>query len=180
MSSTLILGLESRRSTCLIACLGFRPRAAARPRPIVQTASEALRSTPRVASESEATRLACRSWFSTPPRTWRTWLKENRCSRMTMVSSDLLLLAGRFVGSPAVGSRLGEFATICRCRWCRDSFRNRVYPRPIPLCPAGNEGMSEHPGHSDKANRREFLHKIFCRNGGYNSGKQPENCQNDS
>src|ERR1039457_7289023 len=62
---------------------------------------------------------------------------------MTIVSLDLMLRAGRFVGSPHGKSRLGEFARICRRRRSCDSFRNRPYGRPILLCPKGNEGMSE-------------------------------------
>src|ERR1019366_2800935 len=143
MSSTLMLGLESRRSTCLVACLGFRPRAAASPWPMAQTARAAPRRTPRVASQSDSTRLACRSWPSTPPRTCLTWLMENRCFRMTILSPDLLLRGGRFVASRGGKSRLGEFARICRRRRLCDSFPNRPYDRPILLCPKENEGMSE-------------------------------------
>src|ERR1039457_5839986 len=62
---------------------------------------------------------------------------------MTIVSLDLMLRAGRFVGSPHGKSRLGEFARICRRRRSCDFFRNRPYGRPILLCPKGNEGMSE-------------------------------------
>ena len=50
--------LESNRSTCLIACLGFKLRAAARPWPMAQIAREPLCNTPSVASHRELTRLA--------------------------------------------------------------------------------------------------------------------------
>src|SRR5271168_3938907 len=170
MSSTLMFGLESRRSTRLMACLRFRPRAAARPWPMVQTASEALCSTPRVASHSESTRLACRSWSSTPPRTWRTLLKENRRSLMTIVSLDLLLRAGRLVGSRSGKSRVGEFARICR-RWrsC-DSFRNRPHYRPILLCPEENEGMSEIEPATPSVGGGTVLHRV--RHGGQHGRRQ--------
>jgi|ERR1700712_3799810 hypothetical protein len=55
---------------------------------MAQTASEALCSTPAVASQSESMRLACRSWSNTLPRTCRIWLNENRCSLMTTVSPN--------------------------------------------------------------------------------------------
>jgi putative transposase len=62
---------------------------------------------------------------------------------MTIASSALLFRGGRFVGTGDVGSRTGEFATMCcpgrRC----DSFQNRPYDQPILLCPEENEGMSE-------------------------------------
>src|SRR5271166_3158556 len=47
ISPTLMASLERSRSTCLIACLGFRLRAAARPWPMAQIAREPLRSTPK-------------------------------------------------------------------------------------------------------------------------------------
>src|SRR6478609_9077319 len=53
--------LDSSRSTCLMACLVTRPRARARPCPIVLTAREAVLMTPSVALASDSTRLACRS-----------------------------------------------------------------------------------------------------------------------
>src|SRR5450759_3054702 len=49
------------RSTCLIACLLNRPRAAANPWPMVETANDALVIIPCVAFASEYTRFACRS-----------------------------------------------------------------------------------------------------------------------
>src|ERR1700730_13650355 len=57
----LIPSLDSSRSTCLIACLVTRPRARARPWPIVLTAREAVLMTPRVALVNDRIRLACRS-----------------------------------------------------------------------------------------------------------------------
>src|SRR5271170_7569756 len=62
---------------------------------------------------------------------------------MTIVSLDRLSRGGRFVASYGVGSRLGEFARICRRRRSCDSFPNRPYGQRILLCPKGNEGMSE-------------------------------------
>src|SRR5271157_921312 len=53
--------LDSKRSTCFIACLVVRPRARAKPWPIIATASDADSMTPNVAPASDATRLACRS-----------------------------------------------------------------------------------------------------------------------
>src|SRR5271167_2337165 len=55
-SSTFMASLDRSRSTCLMACLGFKLRAAARPWPMAQIASEPLRSTPRVGSARELTR----------------------------------------------------------------------------------------------------------------------------
>src|SRR5208283_3138627 len=53
--------LDSKRSTCFIACLVVRPRARAKPWPIIPTASDADSITPSVAPANDATRLACRS-----------------------------------------------------------------------------------------------------------------------
>jgi hypothetical protein len=40
-----------------------------------------------------------------------------------------------------------------------DSFRNRVYRRPIPLCPAGNEGMSEGEAINTRFRSAEGIYK---------------------
>src|SRR5277367_5126089 len=53
--------LDNNRSTCLMACLVTRPRARARPCPIVLTARDAVLMTPRVALARDTTRLACMS-----------------------------------------------------------------------------------------------------------------------
>src|SRR5271165_3909266 len=95
MSSTLMPGLDSSRSTCFIACLLARPRAAASPCPMAATASEAPCITPRVASHRLSMRLACRSAPSTPPSTWRTSLNEN-----------WLVMVALMTGSAAFGSWL--------------------------------------------------------------------------
>src|SRR5271166_203826 len=95
MSSTLMPGLDSSRSTCFIACLLARPRAAASPCPMAATASEAPCITPRVASHRLSMRLACRSAPSTPPSTWRTSLNEN-----------WLVMVALMRGSAAFGSWL--------------------------------------------------------------------------
>jgi hypothetical protein len=58
ISSTLMASLDGSRSTCLMACFGFRLPAVARPWPMAQIASELLRNTPNVASQREAKRLA--------------------------------------------------------------------------------------------------------------------------
>src|SRR5215210_9546167 len=60
-ASTSIPWLDSRRSTCLTACLVASPRAKARPCPMSATASEADTIAPIVAPASNRTRLACRS-----------------------------------------------------------------------------------------------------------------------
>ena len=57
MSSTSMAGLESKRSTCLIACFGFKLRAAARPWPMAQIARRPLCNRPRVALHSEPMRF---------------------------------------------------------------------------------------------------------------------------
>src|SRR6478609_2767847 len=124
MSSTLIAGLESNRSTCLIACLGFRLRAAARPWPIVQIANEPLCNTPRVASQRELTRLACRSCSSKPLRTSRIALYEKRS--LTTIVTPESMSGGRLAGHPSAGNRPHNFARIYRLRRLHDSFRN--YP----------------------------------------------------
>jgi hypothetical protein len=62
---------------------------------------------------------------------------------MIIASSALLFRDGRFVGTGDVGSRTGEFATMCCPGRRYDSFRNRPYDQPILLCPEENEGMSE-------------------------------------
>ena len=61
-------GLLSRRSTCLVACLAFRPRACAKANPIAETASDAECSTPSTPSLRDAIRLACNS----PSKHWPT------------------------------------------------------------------------------------------------------------
>ena len=50
--------MDSSRSTCLIACLVTRPRARAKPCPIVLTATEAVSMTPRVAARARHAALA--------------------------------------------------------------------------------------------------------------------------
>jgi hypothetical protein len=52
-SSTSIPRFDNSRSTCLMACLGSRPRPNASPCPIVFTAREALLMTPSVAFANE-------------------------------------------------------------------------------------------------------------------------------
>src|SRR5208337_1656015 len=96
-------GLDSSRSTCLIACLLARPRAAASPCPMAATASEAPCITPRVASHRLSMRLACRSAPSTPPSTWRTSLNENW---LVMVA----LMTGSAAFGPWLRSRFGRWA----------------------------------------------------------------------
>src|SRR5208283_2517872 len=103
ISSTLMPGLDSSRSTCLIACLLARPRAAASPCPMAATASEAPCITPRVASHRLSMRLACRSAPSTPPSTWRTSLNENW---LVMVA----LMTGSAAFGPWLRSRFGRWA----------------------------------------------------------------------
>src|SRR5271166_2473596 len=135
-------GLESSRSTCLTACLSFRLRAAARPWPMVQTAREALCNTPRVALQSESTRLACRSCSSKPPRTSRTSLNENRCL-MTIAFLDSVLPRGRLACCDGTGNRVRQFARICHPRRSSDSFRDHPHDRPVLLCLNENEGMGK-------------------------------------
>ena len=60
-SLTSIPGFDSKRSTCLMACLLNPPRAKANPWPMVLTAKDALVITPTVAFVKERTRFACRS-----------------------------------------------------------------------------------------------------------------------
>ena len=74
-ASTSMPGLDSSRSTCLMACLVRRPRASARPWPIMATASKADSIAPRVAPASESTRLACRSSANSVRRNW--WTPSN-------------------------------------------------------------------------------------------------------
>src|SRR5450631_2549072 len=83
MSSILMPSLDSSRSTCLVACLVARPRAAARPCPIAETARDALCRTPRVALHRHSTRLACRSCSNTLPSTRCTASNENRLMSAT-------------------------------------------------------------------------------------------------
>jgi hypothetical protein len=56
-----IPAFESRRSTCLIVCLGNRPRASASPCPIVFTAREAVLMTPSVAFANAVSSPKCNS-----------------------------------------------------------------------------------------------------------------------
>src|SRR5208337_3066233 len=100
--------LDSSRSTCLVACLVARPRAAARPSPMAETASEALCSTPIVALHRLSTRLACRSCSNTLPSTRCTASNENRLMSATW---GLMTCSARFVGclrGRLVKTRWGE------------------------------------------------------------------------
>src|SRR5664279_4453003 len=87
--------LDSSRSTCLVACLVARPRAAARPCPIAETARDALCRTPRVALHRHSTRLACRSCSNTLPSTRCTASNENRLMSATW---GVMTCSARLVG----------------------------------------------------------------------------------
>src|SRR5208337_1084240 len=87
--------LDSSRSTCLVACLVARPRAAARPSPMAETARDALYRTPTVALHRLSTRLACRSCSNTLPSTRCTASNENRLMSATW---GLMTCSARFVG----------------------------------------------------------------------------------
>src|SRR5215212_6191266 len=110
MASRSMPGLDSIRSTCLPACFGLRPLAAARPAPIAQTASEAARRAPVVASASEATRLACRS----APRIGSRKSRTRSCDSVPL--SDMLGSGSR---EPAAcpGNHRGGVAAVRNARY---------------------------------------------------------------
>src|ERR1017187_782280 len=94
---------ESNRSTCLIACLLNRPRAAANPSPMVETANDALVIIPCVAFASEYTRFACRSsptrliiklWMSLKANLWQPAIVSSIVHRMGADSYSWPLLFG--------------------------------------------------------------------------------------
>src|SRR5271157_5061121 len=105
-------------------------------------ANGALCNTPRVALQSESTRLACRSCSSKPPRTSRTSLNENRCL-MTIAFLDSVLPRGRLACCDGTGNRVRQFARICHPRRSSDSFRDHPHDRPVLLCLNENEGMGK-------------------------------------
>ena len=72
--------LASMRSTCLVACLVVRPRARAKPWPIIATASDADWITPNVAPANDSTRFACRS------------APNSVCSELRMPSNESAVL----------------------------------------------------------------------------------------
>src|SRR5215210_3987813 len=122
MASRSMPGLDSIRSTCLPACFGLRPLAAARPAPIAQTASEAARSAPVVASASEAIRLACRS----APRIGSRKSRTRSCDN---VSFPDMLGSGSREPAACAGNHHGGVATVRNARYEAlpaplDSFRN--------------------------------------------------------
>src|SRR5271166_2104568 len=84
-----------------MACLVVRPRAKARPWPIVLTAREADRITPRVALANDSTRLACRSPSKRLLRKLCTPSKPMAlfaviaCSREFVTTGDSLLARSR-------------------------------------------------------------------------------------
>src|SRR4029079_19405167 len=122
MASRSMPGLDSIRSTCLPACFGLRPLAAARPAPIAQTASEAARSAPVVASASEAIRLACRS----APRIGSRKSRTRSCDSVPF--SDMLRSGSREPAACPGNYRAGGSAVRnARCKAIPapvDSFRN--------------------------------------------------------
>ena len=79
--------LDSRRSTCLIACLVQRPRASARPWPIMPTANEADWITPSVAPASDFTRLACNSSPNSGAR--KPWTPSNASGLRSVMTGSL-------------------------------------------------------------------------------------------
>src|SRR5450759_5175109 len=90
------------RSTCLIACLLNRPRAAANPWPMVETANDALVIIPCVAFASEYTRFACRSsptrliiklWMSLKANLWQPAIVSSIVHRMGADSYSWSLLS---------------------------------------------------------------------------------------
>src|ERR1700712_3051118 len=84
-ASTSIPWLDSRRSTCLTACLVASPRAKARPCPMSATASEADTIAPIVAPASDRTRLACRSSANRVRR--KRWTLANEIWLLTGIVS---------------------------------------------------------------------------------------------
>src|ERR1039457_4097951 len=101
-----IPSLDSSRSTCLMACFVTRPRASARPCPIVLTARDAVLMTPSVALARDSTRLACRS-------------PSNRFSRKRFTCGKSGVWSG-FIGRPANRVTCGEI------RGSRDSGNRKV------------------------------------------------------
>src|ERR671921_1339648 len=88
MSHASIPGLLSSRSTCLTACLVKRPRAWAKDRPIIATASEAPVITPSAALARESTRFA---WISSERTLSRKLLTSLNCMHVRFVPSIILL-----------------------------------------------------------------------------------------
>src|SRR5271165_811009 len=143
--------LDSSRSTCLVACLVARPRAAARPSPMAETASEALCSTPIVALHRLSTRLACRSCSNTLPSTRCTASNENRLMSATW---GLMTCSARFVGclrGRLVKTRWGESGLAKLQCYCV------MAASPILLGNAGGAGDSIIPTLAREQN--EGIHK---------------------
>src|SRR5665811_2103437 len=128
---------ESNRSTCLIACLLNRPRAAANPWPMVETANDALVIIPCVAFASEYTRFACRSsptrliiklWMSLKANLWQPAIVSSIVHRMAADSYSWSLLS----------------IVICQNAYAigvPDSFRNNSCP--VDSFISQNEGNAE-------------------------------------
>src|ERR1035437_1345301 len=107
---------ESNRSTCLIACLLNRPRAAANPWPMVETANDALVIIPCVAFASEYTRFTCRS---SPTRLIiKLWM-------------SLRLISGNRPSSPP--SFIGWGQTPIPGRFFQSSYAKMHMPSAFPI-----------------------------------------------
>ncbi len=108
---------------------------------MVQTASEALRSTPRVASQSEATRLACRSCYQHAAKDLPDLIAGEPLLPDDHRVPRPACCGGRFVGSHGGKVNLGEFARICRLRRSYDSFRGfRPYSHGFVCVPREMRG----------------------------------------
>jgi hypothetical protein len=90
---TATLVLEKKRSTCLMACFPLSSFATARARPSAPTASWAPCRAPTVASASDTTRLAWRSWSKIEET--KSCTRRGRMARVRMARHDDFNPAGR-------------------------------------------------------------------------------------
>src|ERR1039457_1089778 len=136
-----IPSLDSSRSTCLMACFVTRPRASARPCPIVLTARDAVLMTPSVALARDSTRLACRS-------------PSNRFSRKRFTCGKSGVWSG-FIGRPANRVTCGEI------RGSRDSGNRKVTNERLRIR-TGRPGffMESHGGRLDSFITRRIQSKM--------------------